>query len=250
MRALVITALLLGLAWPAEAQTRRPPTEPRAFMSVSGGWQSGATGSETQTTFERYAESGTIGTDYGGSGAGLLDLSAGVRFTRRIGAGAAVTFTATSTDANVVAAVPHPFFLDRHRHVEGTAGGLSRQEAGVHPFVYWDAPARGPWRLRILGGPSYIVVKRDIVEDVDVSETYPYDTALFSRARTRSVSGSGFGAHAAVDVSRMLSRRFAAGAIIRYAFADVSVNTSGGARVSSDGGGLQAGGGLRILLGR
>ena len=244
---LLAASMLMLWATPGEAQVRRAPREPRGFVAVNGGVQGGASLTDT-FTFEQYAEDGTVRAEYPGKTATLLDVSAGMRVWRRIGIGAGLTRTASSTDATVRADVPHPFFLDRPRTVEGRATDMSRGETGVHVQLYWEPRMTGRLRVRLFAGPSWIDVRQDLVDGVDVDEVYPYDETTFRGARTRQASASGPGGHAGADLSWMVTRRLGAGVLVRYTAASVDLNASAARAVSSDAGGIQAGAGVRLLF--
>jgi hypothetical protein len=245
--AIVAASVVLGTAAVSEAQVRRPPREPRSFVSVSAGIQGGSSLTDTFTV-EQYAEDGTVRAEYPGTTATLFEAAAGTRIWRRIGIGAAVTRTSSSADASVQAEVPHPFFLNQPRSVEGSATDMSRDETGVHVQVYWEPRLTGRLRVRLFAGPSFIDVKQDLVEGLDVNEVYPYDETTFRSARVRQASGSGVGGHGGVDLSWMLSRQFGAGVLVRYAAASVDLNAPASRTVSSDAGGLQAGAGIRVVF--
>ena len=59
------------------------------------------------------------------------------------------------------------------------------------------------------------------------------------------MKGSAIGFNGAIDVSRMLGRRFALGGLVRYAGASVDLNAPGSRDVSTNGGGFQALAGVR-----
>lgn len=243
----LLAAMMVLSATAVEGQVRRPPREPQGFVSVNGGVQGGASLTDT-FTFEQYAEDGTVRAEYPGKAATMLDVSAGMRVWRRFGIGAGLTRTVSSADAAVRADVPHPFFLDRPRTVEGRATDLSRDETGVHVQLYWEPRMTGKLRVRLFAGPSWVDLQRDLVDGVDVDEVYPYDETTFRMARTRRASASGVGAHAGADLSWMVSRRIGAGVLLRYAAAGLDLNASASRAVSSDAGGVQAGAGLRVVF--
>lgn len=245
--ALLAASMMMVWAAPGEAQVRRAPREPRGFVSVNGGIQGGASLADTFTV-EQYAEDGSVRVEYPGRSATMLDVSAGLRVWQRVGIAAGLTRTTSSADAAVRADVPHPFFLDRARTVEGTATDLSRDETGVHVQLYWEPKIAGKLRVRFFAGPSWIDLTQDLVEGVEVNEVYPYDETTFRAARTRQASGSGVGVHGGADLSWMVTRRVGAGVLLRYAAASVDLNASPTRTVSSDAGGFQAGAGVRVLF--
>jgi hypothetical protein len=253
----LLTACLLAFlaTAPAVAQMRpaqakpRPPLRPfveRGFITVSGGLQTAAA-LTYETAFEANTETGTIQARDSGRAGMLITGEAGFRFHGRLGLALAVTRSTRSGEAAVSAEIPHPFFDDRHRHVEGEAGGVSRTETAAHLQLYYDMRPRGSWRVRLFAGPSYFSAEQEIVTDVQAVEAFPFDTAEFRSATTTSAKGSGVGVHAGLDISRMMTRRLGIGGLVRYALASLDLNAPGSRRVSTDAGGLQTGAGVRIL---
>ena len=239
--------LVVVMAAPALAQARRPPREPRTFLAANGGVQNIASMTD-RFTFEQYAEDGTIRAEYPGHTALMFDVSAGMRIWRRIGIAGGFTRASASRDVTVNAEVPHPFFIDQHRAVEGTATDLSRDETGVHVQLYWEPRLTGRMRVRLFAGPSFIDVKQDVVEGVEVTESYPFDEAAFGHARVGRASASGLGGHAGADLSWMMTRQVGAGVLLRYSRAGLDLNAPASRTVSSDAGGFQAGIGLRAVF--
>lgn len=245
-RLAVVCVLLAGAAQPADAQTT-----PRGFATVSAGAQRGGTEIIDQVAFQANAETGRIDARYPSGTGVLFDAGAGLRLWRQMGLSLAVSQAASSSRAEVTASVPHPFFDDRDRMVSGEAGDVERRERAAHLQLFYEVPSAGRWRLRLFGGPSYFTVEQDLVSDVTVDEAFPFDTATFKSAITSRATGSGLGFHAGADASWMFTRKVGAGMLLRYARGAIDLNAPDAGSVSSDGGGLQAGVGVRFaLLGR
>jgi hypothetical protein len=138
--------------------------------------------------------------------------------------------------------------LDQDRVVEGESPDVARTETAAHVQLFYEMAPKGKWRTRFFAGPSYFRVEQELVREVTVNETYPYDTATFESALTRRADGSGVGFNAGADVSWLFSRRTAVGLLLRYARAAVDLNGPESRNVSTDGGGLQVGAGLRVLF--
>lgn len=242
----------------ADAQTQPGPGKPQprprsafvehGFVSVNVGGLFSPDELSDRVVFEANAETGTLEADYSGRSSGGVDGGFGVLVHRQIGVGVGMSHASRSGSALVRAQVPHPFFDDRHRPVEGDEPGLSRRETAAHAQVYYELKPRGPWRVRLFAGPSYFRVEQELVTGVETMETFPFDTAEFNRATTERVEGSGIGVNAGLDVSRMLSRRAGVGAIVRYTGASIELNAPGGRNVSTNAGGLTAGLGLRVAF--
>lgn len=253
----VITATLATLiagtlATEAAAQARRPaaprPFVERGFVIVGGGVQATAEDLTDRILFESNAETGSIDADYPGRTGVLADVTVGVRVRRQVGIAVGVSRAARNGRASVTAQIPHPFFDDQPRSVSGEAGAISRTETAVHGQLYYDMRPRGRWRVRLFGGPSYFSVEQEVVTGVEADEVYPFDTAEFRRATTARATGSAVGFNAGLDFARMFSRRVGAGALVRYSRASVDLDAPAARRVSTDGGGMQATIGMRVLF--
>jgi hypothetical protein len=246
----VLTACLLTLAAvPAAAQEAAARPRPaRAFFAVNAEAQAGAADLTDRILFDVNTETATIESRYPGRTGLLIDGGAGLLVWRRLGVAVAFSRGASSASASVAADIPHPFFDDRHRHVEGVASSLNRTEMAAHAQLYYELPMTGRWRARIFAGPSYFHVDQEVVSDVRAVETYPYDSAEFGSATTGRAKGSGVGFNAGADLAWMFTRRIGAGVLLRYAGASLDLNAPASRTVSSDGGGFQGGGGLRILF--
>ena len=236
--------LLAMCAAPVSAQTPRP----RGFVTLSAAAQAAADELSDRFDFQANAESGRIEARYPGRTAMMLDAGVGFRVWPRLGIAAAGSRSTASGRGTVSARIPHPFFDDRHRLVEGEAAGLSRTETAAHLQLFYEMPATGRWQVRIFAGPSYVSVEQDVVREVTANETFPYDTATFQRAVTGRATGSGPGFNTGADISWRFARRVGAGLLVRYVRASVDLNGPDSRTVSSDAGGLQAGAGIRFLF--
>ena len=231
----------------AKPQPPRPFVE-NGFVSLNAGGLFASDQGSERILFEANAETGTLDADYPGGAAPVFDGAFGLLVHRQIGVGLSVSRSSRSGSALVRAQVPHPFFDNRHRAVEGDATDMNRSETAVHAQIYYELRHRGPWRVRVFAGPAYVRVEQALVTGVDTQETYPFDTAEFRRAITQEAKGSGFGVGVGLDVSRMFTRRAGLGAVVRYTAASIDLNAPGGSDVSTDAGGLTAGLGLRVAF--
>jgi hypothetical protein len=217
----------------------------RVWVSVNGGVQATSNDFSDEFDIERYVETGTVRTEYPVDRGTLIDGGVGVRVWRQLGVGVAVSHVSSSGDASIDARIPHPFFDNRHREVQGTIGS-TRRETDVHVQLAYLVPTRGPLRVVLSGGPSAMNVEQTIVTDIRYAETYPFDTAEFSGAPTRNASKVGIGFNVGADVAWMFTRTIGVGGLVRFAHASVKLDAGNDRRVSVDAGGLQVGGGVRI----
>lgn len=254
MKPFVPMAVVLTLASSvaADAQTRparpaprpRPVVAERVFLSVNGVFQAGSNDFRDTSTFRENVEDGSLSTDYSVGPGPAFDVSGGVVVWQRLAVGAGITRFSHSTPTAVSAAVPHPFFFNQPRTVTGEFSG-SRTELAVHLQVRGVFPLSNRIQVAVFGGPSFFRVEQAIVDDFDFTEAYPFDTATFSRAMSRTQSESAVGLHVGGDVAYFFRPEVGVGVGVQYSGATVQMTLPSG---SSDvkAGGAQVGGGLRL----
>jgi hypothetical protein len=246
---LVITAASAWLfAAPslALAQSTAKPT--RFTIGVSGGVQQSAEDASDHFSVSKNVETETIDLKYPMKPWGLIDLAASYRLWKNLGVGVAVSVTSGNGKAEVTASVPHPFFFNQPRTVTGTENDIAHSETGVHLTLQYLIPATGRLHLVLEGGPSWVNVDHEVVTDVTVTESYPYDTAAFGGAVTKSTKASATGFNAGVDVTWMFVESVGIGGIVRYTRADIDLQAAEGRTLALKAGGLQGGVGLRVLF--
>ena len=246
-----VVALLLATG-SASAQTTARRTVPvdkreRVFVMISGGVQAKPQALSDSFTHDVNAETGEVIVEYPGRAATLADVTAGVRLWKSGGVAIAVSRASTDGTAQIEAAIPHPLFDDQDRQVSGEADGIERSENAVHVQLYM-LKTRGRWKIRVLGGGTYFRIEQDIVTDVSVNETFPFDTATFRSATTARGDGSALGFNVGADLTWMAARSAGLGVLVRYARGSVELNAGGNRNVSTDVGGLQAAGGVRFVF--
>jgi hypothetical protein len=95
-------------------------------------------------------------------------------------------------------------------------------------------------------GPTFVNVVQDVVNDIGYESSFPFNEATFRDAITVRVKENGIGYNAGLDLAWFFSRRFGLGMMARYSRASVDLRASDRNTVSSDAGGLHAGGGIRL----
>ena len=243
MKLPVATTLLVMLAAHAPAGAQSLVSE-RVFISVNGLFQVTSNDFDDSETIRVNAENGRFDTDYEVGGGFAFDVSGGVVVWRNLAVGGGLTRFSTSTPTTINAQIPHPFFFNQPRTVAGEFEG-DRSELAVHIQAKWLVPVNDKFVVAIFGGPSFFQVEQTIVTDVDYSESYPFDTATFTRAITDDQSESAMGFHVGGDFAYYFSNQVGVGGVVQYSGATVEMAVpSGTADVKA--GGLQVGGGLRL----
>ena len=237
----LITAPSLALA-----QAGSKPT--RFTLGVSGGVQQAAEDVSDRFTFAKNVETETVDVTYPMKPWAFIDLAAGYRMWNNLGVGVAVSVTSGNGKAEVTASVPHPFFFNQPRTVTGTENDIAHSETGVHLQLQYLVPATGHLHFILEGGPSWVNVEHEVVTDVTVTESYPYDTAAFGGAVTKSTKGSAVGFNAGIDVTWLFAESVGVGGVVRYTRADVDLKAVEGRSLTLKAGGLQGGVGIRVLF--
>jgi len=237
-------AIALFVAAPAAAQS----WPERVVVSVNGAFQATTNDFNDRFEFERNLETGSTDVDYPVQGGFIFDAGAGYRFWKNVAAGVSVSYFTRDDVASTTSSVPHPFFFNQPREVTGEATGVKRSETAVHVQAMYLVNPGGRLRLVLSGGPSFFSVQQDLVTEVIVTETYPFDTATFASARKTREKGSAPAFNVGADVMWMLNRRFGVGGLVRFSQASVDLDAPGNRTISVDAGGLYAGGGIRLLF--
>jgi hypothetical protein len=231
-------------AAPAAAQS----WSERVHISINGAFQTASNDFRDRFEFEKDLETGSSDVDYRVPSGFLFDGGGGVRLWKNLGAGVAVSYFTHKDAADTTTRSPHPFFFNQPREASGEAPGLTRTETAVHVQAMYFLNPAGPLRIVLSAGPSFYNVEQQLVTEVVLTETYPYDTAEFSSARSQKIKASAPAFNAGADVMWMLSRTIGVGGILRFSRATVDLDAPNSRTVSVDAGGFYAGGGVRMVF--
>ena len=227
------------------ASAQSTPWTDRAYLDVNGGLKASPSSFTDTARPLDFVEPATIDTSYKVKAAPEFDVGGGVRVWRSLALGLDVSRLSKTDAAAVSAQVPHPFYFGRPRAVAGSTNA-SRVETAVHIQAVWVMPMRKQWQIAIAGGPSFFNVQQDVVQDVTVDQTYPYDTATFASAVSTKQKKSAAGFNAGIDLTRMFSPRVGVGVGIGFSHAGVTLASGAGSSPNVDAGGAFVTGGLRL----
>jgi hypothetical protein len=235
-----------GQPAPARPAPAAPPID-RIYVSINGAYQTGGNSFDETVTFRENAEDGRFTTDYAVKSGPAFNVSVGAGLWRNIGVGVGVTRYSKNTPTVLNASVPHPFFFNRPRTVDGEVAGLKREELAVHVQARATFVPTERIQAVVFAGPSFFSVKQGIVNDFEINETFPYDTATFSRGITTDVDESKIGFNAGADVGYFFTRQIGVGGSVQWAGTTIDApSSSGTGTFEIKAGGFQAGGGLRL----
>jgi len=246
MIAPIAFALLLPQTVARAAPPRAAAPVPTIELRIDVGGQTTPGSLTDKIDLPLYQETKQITTTYPDKGGVFTSAAGRYRIWRQVTVEGGFTQSAHSGDAAITAAVPHPFFDNQPRTVQGTA--LSRhQETSIFGAVGWLQPLSERVHLAVSAGPAAVHVSQALVTDIKITEQYPYDMAAFARATVADSSGTAPGFFAAADLVWAFSPHVGAGGLFQITHATVSVKT-GDRTVSVDAGGLQGGGGIRFMF--
>jgi hypothetical protein len=227
------------------------PSGPRIFVHVNGGYQATTTDFRSTVPFRLTTdatEEAQLEAGYKVAAGPMLDVRGGARLHRRLGAAIAITRFTETGSANVRARLPHPFFLQRLRDVIGDPGDFRREELGIHPQATYMVPVTRRIVATVFGGPSFFNARQDLVERVQYSEEYPYDTATFTGVVKKRDTDSAVGFNVGMDVAYFFAKNVGAGGVVRFSRASMRVEPGAGQTQRADAGGLHLGAGIRFAF--
>lgn len=248
-------ALLTGVSAPLHGQTTGPvrrtaaraPTAGDLTVVVTGGASLVPGTIEQSFAVAINAEpapiAATLSTDPGAFVEGGLRL----HLTPRLTIGAVAFFSRSAASGHVVASVPHPFYFDQLREVQGDAAGLRRREYGAHVEIGYPVMI-GSRQVRLFAGPSFFHVERALVTGVEYADAYPFDTATFTDAVSATATGAAPGVNVGAETTWRLGRSSALAVLARYARARLTLPGAGGSAAEVSAGGLQLGLGVRATF--
>jgi hypothetical protein len=254
---LLTTLSLATVAAPLAAQERRPTRPPTRRSRATkpppridrGYLVAGAGMLLTPTTFTDvarpidFAEPAVVNSSFRFASAPSIDIGGAYHVRREWSVGVQMTRLGKGGRDAVSAQIPHPFVFNRLRAVDGEAQ-LDRTETGVHVQAIWSRPVFGRWLGSLSAGPSWIHVGQDLVQDITVTQTYPYDTATFASAVAPRVSATHVGYNVGAAADYEATRRVAVRISLGFTHASVPLAAADSHTVTVSAGGARVGGGV------
>jgi hypothetical protein len=238
-------AAVIGIPAPEPAQAQSRITE--TVVSVNLGAQLETQRLSQTIDLDKYFEPAPVTGATPDAGVPFVEVAGRIRFGQAWGVGVAVSYLSGRDAAAVSGFVPHPFYVDQPRTISGEAQRVRHREAALHAGAAYRLPLRRV-NLTVAGGPTLFRVEQDFVTDVAFLETFPYDSVTFTGATLTRVAASRVGYHAAADLVWPVARLWGVGALIRFSRASMRFTTGGVEFGEMKTGGLQAGGGLRLIF--
>jgi hypothetical protein len=240
MRCTSMIAAICLVAVPALAQ------DERVTIAVGAAAQPTTASFTDVTTFPYFAETARTEGRYRVGEGVAVDVGGTVRIWRGLGVGVAVTRATRDADSETTGSFPHPFVFNANRTGTWSSSALDRSEIGVHVSAAWQLFRASRFSLSLFGGPSLFNFKQGVIDEVEVIQSYPYDT-IDARLVTGTVDGSTAGFHAGIDLGWFFARHIGIGALLRFTRGTKrDVRIGDGDPFDLEIGGLQGGGGVRL----
>jgi hypothetical protein len=244
----------LSIAAPLAAQENRAWPQ-RTFVTIDVPFQPLNNDLSESLSFAdtlRKTENVTFAAAYDSIRGALFDVGAGVRLTRRFGVGVTTSWFRRSGSASFDLKVPNPLAANKPLDLGGSVSGLKRQEAGMHIQALYALALSKSARVMLGGGPSIFNTRQDLVKSIEF-DTLPGFTSLqFDQALVTDVKKTVVGFNVSADITWSLTSHLGVGTVTRYARARVTLDPGSESGVSraieTHAGGLQIGGGIRLVF--
>jgi opacity protein-like surface antigen len=212
---------------------------------VQGGFVPGSRHFTATQTFTEFAEQGRIESQYREDPGPGLELGLGLRLRRRLGLTAAGSLARRDGAGSFAAKLPHPLYFGAFRPAAGDFRGASQSETALHLDVALLGEA-GRLQWSAFAGPSLLRVRADLVQRVDYTHAYPFDTVTVTGTPFASTRNHAFGFNVGAGLDWPVARHVAIGAQVRFSRATVSLEPTADDHVEIAAGGLHLTGGLRL----
>ena len=226
----------------------------RILLHVNGGYQAGNPRHVRVADFQAYGERAQFRVREQQFGTSHLDAGGVVRIWRELEIGASYTQVGTSATAVVTGTVPHPLDTRSDRTVPAQTLSLPHRQRATHVYAAWRFRPRPLWSLALSAGPTYFNLRQGVVANLIASEAGgPPFAGVDLRIDTGEHTRNGAGFNAGLDVTYMLKPEgwgpgIGVGYFIRLTLGSVDVPSNTRAQDSYHVGGVQTGGGLRLLF--
>jgi hypothetical protein len=252
----LITGAVCALAMSATAAAQTAVERVWIDVNVGSAWAAEDTFVMTASV-ARAHEAADFAAQYHVPRDASFDFGGGFMLTPVVGLGVNVGGSAHEAQADLLARLPHPYFVDAFASAPGqTDIPMQRIERSLDIRAMLVAVRTRHFHLRAFGGPSYFRVEQDAVTDIIYHQFYfvhsPANVAELTEYELERTAGSGWGFHAGADGSVFFTRIIGVGGFAKYGRGAVDLENTVAravgqrAVVGVKAGGVQVGGGLRL----
>jgi hypothetical protein len=182
----------------------------------------------------------------------LVDLGTGIRLANNFGAGVTASWFQRSSSGSFDLRVPNPIAANQPLGLAGSASGLERNELGVHIQALYALALGNRTRVMLAAGPSIFNMKQDLVRSIEFEKLPGFTGLKFDQALIAEATETVVGFNVGADITWRLASHLGIGTVARYTRAKATLNPGAESGVSRaievHAGGLQIGGGIRLLF--
>jgi len=223
-----------------------PPKPKKIFLKFS--YNAGFSEDSTPTSWsqEIYYENASynISNNFAKGNAFIAGL--GYKFSSTIALELGVHISSRNINSDFNVSIPHPLLFDSPRTAENSGSYKLTENAAYLNFIF-SIPFN-QLSLDLFGGTAYFLTSAQLINQINVSDTYPYQNVNISAA-TETIKKNVFGFNAGASLNFYFANSFGIFLNAQYFSGSADFDLSSdipGLKVSL--GGLKAGGGLRILF--
>jgi hypothetical protein len=248
-RALVFFAAALLPAPLLQAQTEDVGAGQRFRAVLNGAFAPASLSFQESRRFTEFAETGTLDASYKDDAGPGLDLGLQYNFAGRVGVMAGLSKFSRSGGGSFTATLPHPLYFNQLRRAEGNFDGYDYLETALHLDLV-ASKAKGAIEFVVFAGATRFDVKTDVVDTLQYSHSYPYDSVTITSVpkKRQSQSPTGFNVGGRLDYGLGRAKRVGLGLQVRYSRASVQLAPVEGSSIKLDVGGLHVGLGARLFF--
>jgi hypothetical protein len=235
--------MMVAVASPVLAQ------DSKFTASVNFGFQSGSGDISQNLQPLIYDETANIDIAQTYENGPLVDVGGSYMLFGKWGVGVSYNHTSGDGNATIAAQIPDPKVFDNPRAVSLAANGLKHNEDAVHVDLLYRFVATPKIDVTLGVGPTFFVMKQEFVTELAVTETSAPPGPYVNPSVAPTVTGvkkSPVGFNIGADATYMLTHTIGVGVLLRYAYANPSLdvpNTPTPVEVRA--GGFQIAGGFR-----
>src|SRR5262245_3650868 len=224
-----------ALTFVGSAAARAQPWEDKMYVNANRGFDLSSRSCSETLTPVIYDERGAVTTTHNiDSGMAPIDVDAGVRIWRGLGAGAGYTRRAFTETATVDARIPHPTLFGQPRFTS-VGAPLQHTASALYFHAVFVVPVAPRLDVTLLGGPSFVSVTQDLVTGIQIAESSPnFSTVEVAKVVSVSQNERTLGFVAGGDVTFFITRLLGAGVTVRYVSATVDFPVAAGGTTSYD----------------
>jgi hypothetical protein len=200
----------------------------------------------------RKTENVTFVASYESTRGALFDAGAGIRLANNLGVGVTASWFQRSSSGSFDLKVPNPIVANQPLDLAGSASGLKRNELGIHIQALYALALGNRTRMMLAAGPSIFNTKQDLVRSIEFEKLPGFTGLKFDQALIAEVKETVVGFNVGADITWTLASHFGIGTVARYTRAKARLDPGAESGVSRaievHAGGLQIGGGIRLLF--